>query len=1539
MSGFVGASKNVPQKVALGLYGELNNICSTAEKNFKNRYDLLIALSDKIRARYENAYEKDLKQDIHKENEQLFEDVLLLFNFAVKKNKTLIKIATAVFCAENCALAELVEKRYKKQVKKDETFCLLKDFVLFINFARENIITMPIKILDLINAGYFPVVRVTEQKNDEKNNLFQADPINSDLLLDAVAMKPFIVEGEEQSFNTSLYVRLCLLAAPNKINYERIPYSVRNDLYTVCKSMIMEKNNVYPNSEIPNFDKFVAHFQQCEPMICNVYKIFYFYLQKNKTNIATIFKYVKDETLKYFCRYLFFTNNSTHEKTMFIDSEVHTEKTWIRVYNFLYNMETNENTEKKNQFMCDLSSLNPEKIDTFLPHILKLLSVCAPDLERMSLKGCKLSKIPDDVFTFKKLKHLDVSHNQIENIPKALEKLEDLEVFDAKNNSIETAAISLLAMKKLKKIDLSNNSKIVSVPYGMNDSAFYEFINSLSAQDATIIKNIYAGLTDEIHKYIARYLFYTYSNKHLIDDKSNGVLEKIAAMVTKKVKSIDLSGMIIHDEHCFVVLRLLYLIEPHIEYISLASNNVVAIPSIIGDFKKLKILDVSNNKLTELPKTLENLDELVILKANNNDFKDFDFLCLQGACPLLDIFVMDHNDGVDELPCDMNNWLFYNSMKKLVSVDQPMFIRIFKNTKDLTRKCICRYIFYVYTKEKGSADYLDGLKMSQIFDRISDMVKNGEKNGWHLDLSNVSSESIGTNLSSVFDLLYILAPKLESLSLCNNKLKDEFDLDACIAPKMFANLKRVDLSNNLLKNFPKKFFLNIGPQLSSFKIDHNDMQKIDFKTSFNDLSLPVVKIIENTKTVTKEYGDKEPARKGGYDVLSNLKELTIGGNAENCELCEDIDVKFFYKLVQDLFFSDVTMFKNIFKHIKDETKKFICRYIFYVHTKTFIDDVKMPKTWDKIDDFIKNSEKYEQSIDLSDLSSECIGSCFSGIITILSLFVPNLERFIFRNNQLKNSDIKDECTPAGCTLFLKLKELDISGNLLTKVPDLFIHRVGDITSLNILHNQFKKIYLSDKTYENLDKFTIEHRLFFDTMKKLCIERLPVFRSVFEKLKNKTQRYICRYIFYIETKKFLDNVQMPQTWDALHAMDLASRPERLVIDLSGLSTENITTHFSEILDLLYLLEPNLEGLSLYGNTLKGIPNKIGNFLNLTYLDISHNDVDSLPEDIVKCVKIREIYAAKNAFKSIPAILKNLPFLEIFDVHDNEINKTPNAFDNFKPYASETKELYEFKVVDLEKVDLEKKEKKPAMLTLQIPQKQSESITSTAVSARELSPGIKSSSVSTMSPKIKTADCNSTHFTVEKIVDDAFLANIYSLDFDTKYRVFDVKWTLQGADKRPVGCIIEQGEENNSINSNEINFDAKIIDYNEKNKLERFHEASVSVFKMFFNTATIIDGQTITKEDKIWCQIERYNDLKNKKICIIPGYLITNKKIFEKFVKGNRDFDTFISRQKKKLLEKGFHWGNFILLYEKESMDMKHAFFHEFEETKKFYNKNY
>ena len=93
----------------------------------------------------------------------------------------------------------------------------------------------------------------------------------------------------------------------------------------------------------------------------------------------------------------------------------------------------------------------------------------------LSLKGEKLTSIPDDVFKFKHLLVLDLSKNRITELPAKIGQFSDLVELDLSNNRMTALPTEIGGMRSLRKFSLNRNS-IATLPESIGEMSSLEVL-------------------------------------------------------------------------------------------------------------------------------------------------------------------------------------------------------------------------------------------------------------------------------------------------------------------------------------------------------------------------------------------------------------------------------------------------------------------------------------------------------------------------------------------------------------------------------------------------------------------------------------------------------------------------------------------------------------------------------------------------------------------------------------------------------------------------------------------------------------------------------------------------------------------------------------------------------------------------------------------------------------------------------------------------------------------------------------------------------
>lgn len=108
-------------------------------------------------------------------------------------------------------------------------------------------------------------------------------------------------------------------------------------------------------------------------------------------------------------------------------------------------------------------------------------------------------------------------------------------------------------------------------------------------------------------------------------------------------------------------------------------------------------------------------------------------------------------------------------------------------------------------------------------------------------------------------------------------------------------------------------------------------------------------------------------------------------------------------------------------------------------------------------------------------------------------------------------------------------------------------------------------------------------------------------------------------------------------------------------------DNAVEYFSPVdlteqdLTMLPPIDLKTDSLDCSTNSLKALPDSIGDLKNLKHLDANANELTALPASIAQCTKMEKLYMYKNKIKEMPANLP--PQLTEINFFNNQVRKLP------------------------------------------------------------------------------------------------------------------------------------------------------------------------------------------------------------------------------------------------------------------------------------------
>lgn len=142
---------------------------------------------------------------------------------------------------------------------------------------------------------------------------------------------------------------------------------------------------------------------------------------------------------------------------------------------------------------------------------------------------------------------------------------------------------------------------------------------------------------------------------------------------------------------------------------------------------------------------------------------------------------------------------------------------------------------------------------------------------------------------------------------------------------------------------------------------------------------------------------------------------------------------------------------------------------------------------------------------------------------------------------------------------------------------------------------------------------------------------------------------------------ISSLLLAETECALGFHELTSVPP-WVLSISTLSKLTLCDNEIEALpaNIGHAL-PSLETLNVGGNhiSLNGLPESLGSLAALSLLDVSDNQLTTLPDCLLKCSKLSVLVAHHNRLHVLPDRINTLPSLQLLDVSNNLLSTLPST----------------------------------------------------------------------------------------------------------------------------------------------------------------------------------------------------------------------------------------------------------------------------------------
>lgn len=216
-------------------------------------------------------------------------------------------------------------------------------------------------------------------------------------------------------------------------------------------------------------------------------------------------------------------------------------------------------------------------------------------LTEVDLSNNQLTEIPLEIIQLANLEQLRLRGNQLTTIPPELGQMANLEILDLKDNQLTAVPPELIQLSKLTEIDLSNN-KLTEIPLEITRLASLERFG-FSGNHLTSVPPELAHLSE-------------LKDLDLSDNKLISVPTEFAQMTN--LKKLSLGDNLLTD----IPLEIAQLSS--LERLYLGSNQLTTILPELTQLSNLRVLYLDNNQLTDISPDFAQLSTLEKLNLNSN---------------------------------------------------------------------------------------------------------------------------------------------------------------------------------------------------------------------------------------------------------------------------------------------------------------------------------------------------------------------------------------------------------------------------------------------------------------------------------------------------------------------------------------------------------------------------------------------------------------------------------------------------------------------------------------------------------------------------------------------------------------------------------------------------------------------------------------------------------------------------------------------------------------------------------------------------------
>lgn len=282
-------------------------------------------------------------------------------------------------------------------------------------------------------------------------------------------------------------------------------------------------------------------------------------------------------------------------------------------------------------------------------------------------------------------------------------------------------------------------------------------------------------------------------------------------------------------------------------------------------------------------------------------------------------------------------------------------------------------------------------------------------------------------------------------------------------------------------------------------------------------------------------------------------------------------------------------------------------------------------------------------------------------VTFDTMALKTIPDEVFLNEQVQQalvavnlSNNKIKKIPATFAENLLLREIDLSANLIKKIPPGLLSKLKDLKILKITDNQIKTIPRTLAKAESLDQINLSANL----IKKLP----PTIGNAIQVSKINLSKNSIAVL-----PKTIYNLrrELDVSENRIESLPLIKETKKIKLNiLSLILDKNNISELPENIHELY----HLERLSIAENSLIELPHNFGDFMFLSNLNLSGNKLVNLPDSFGQLGNcITELNLRGNRLERLPSSIMRFVRVRIMNISDNNVQSLPGLLPDYENFG--------------------------------------------------------------------------------------------------------------------------------------------------------------------------------------------------------------------------------------------------------------------------------